>query len=208
MPAALGALARVLPAPEAVSRILPIAEALARMLPRPEALARLLPAPEALARLLTATGAEERIATMARRLPAAQLELAMRSPLRQPLLDLLFWQLPLRFGRQRGAPLDAAIRWQVTGGRAPEPDVYDLVIAGGRARCHRGGREPAPRMTITIDGVELLRIAVGGSNPLSAYFAGKLAVRGDLLQAVRLIAMLCLPSEPGSASRSASSGGR
>jgi len=166
------------------------AEGLVRLLGALAALARLLAGPDALAHLLAASGVEERFATLVRRLPVGQLELAMRSPLRQPLLDLLFWQLPTRLDRATTAGFDAAIRWQITGGREREPDVYDLVIAGGRARCHRGGREPAPRMTITIDGVELLRIATGSSNPLSAYFAGKLTLRGDLRQAARLLALV------------------
>jgi hypothetical protein len=138
--------------------------------------------------------AEEQLGGLARRIPPGHLEALMRSPLRGPALELLFWQLPLQLDRHRIGTASASIRWRITGGPGGSIDVYDLLIGPDGSRAVRGGGEPAPRLTITIDGGELVRIATGSSDPLSAYFARRLSVRGDLMQAARLTTMFRIPS--------------
>jgi hypothetical protein len=143
---------------------------------------------------LLPAGADEQLVALARRIPPAHLEQLMRSPLRGPALELLFWQLPMHLDRHRVGSASASIRWRITGGPGGSVDVYDLLIDPAGARTVRGGGEPAPRLTVTIDGSELVRIATGSSDPLSAYFARRLSVRGDLMQAARLTTMFCIPS--------------
>jgi putative sterol carrier protein len=60
----------------------------------------------------------------------------------------------------------------------------------------REGEGPTPRLTITVDAAEFLRIAAGTSNPVNAYFNGKLSLRGDLMQAARLTMLFRIPSPP------------
>jgi hypothetical protein len=179
------------------------------MLPDPLGLLRLLrPAwassaarvPEALLRRAVASlpeGVDENLAALVRKLGAERLDALMRSPLRTPVLELIFWQLPQQLDRRiAGSPI-AAIRWRITGRPGDQTtDVFDLLIEDGTARCLRGGGHPTPRLTITLDGAELVRIAIGSSDPLSAYLAGKLSVRGDLMQAARLTTLFRIPSRP------------
>ena len=129
--------------------------------------------------------------------PAERLDRVMRTPLRRLALEAIFWQMPRHLDRRRAAAVEAAIRWRISGRADGGEDVYDLVLADGRARVKRGGRAEAPRLTITIDGAEFLRVAVGSSNPVNAYLGGKLALRGDVMQAARLTMLFRIPTGAG-----------
>ena len=137
-----------------------------------------------LAKLLGASGrlapeaVIDRVAATIRTMPAERLERIMRTPVRRLVLEGIFWQMPRHLDRRRAAAVNAAIRWRISGRADGAEDVYDLVLADGRAHVKRGGEEEAPRLTITIDGAEFLRVAVGSSNPVNAYLGGKLALRG------------------------------
>ncbi len=157
-----------------------------------ELLARLLPI-ELLARLIPGELAD-RVAGLLRSVPAERLDALMASPARRPILDAVFAQMPRHLNRRRARAVKATIRWRITR-RGGEPDVYDLLIDDGHARIERGGAgDPGRRLEITVDGAEFLRIAAGGSNPMNAYFAGKLSLRGDVMQAARLTMLFRVPA--------------
>ena len=136
----------------------------------------------------------DRFAQVVRRVPPERLEQILRTPVRRPLLDTIFWQVPQHLDRRRAAGVSATIRWRITGRADGEADVYDLQIADGRARVKRGAEESRPTLTITIDAAEFLRVAAGVSNPINAYFNGRLELRGDVMQAARLTALFRIPS--------------
>jgi putative sterol carrier protein len=136
----------------------------------------------------------DRLAEMVRGMPRERLDRLMRSPVRRVILEAIFWQLSIHLDKRRAVGINASIRWRITGRGDGDADVYDLVIADGHCRVVRDGAEPTPRLTITVDGAEFLRIAAGSSNPISAYFAGKLSLRGDVMQAARLTALFRIPS--------------
>jgi hypothetical protein len=137
-------------------------------------------------------------AKVIRRTPPERLDAIMRTPIRRVVLEGIFWQVPRHLDRRRAAGINASIRWRITGRGDGEADIYDLVIADGRARVKRGGHEVTPRLTITVDAAEFLRVAAGSSNPVNAYFNGKLALRGDVMQAARLTMLFRIPSPGGS----------
>jgi putative sterol carrier protein len=139
-------------------------------------------------------GLIDRVAELVRQTPPERLDSVMRSPIRRVVLDAIFWQMPQHLDRRRASGVNAAIRWRITGRADGEADVYDLIIADGRASVRRGGHEIEPRLTITVDAAEFIRVAAGSSNPISAYFNGKLALRGDLMQATRLTMLFRIPS--------------
>lgn len=143
---------------------------------------------------LVPDGMADQLAALVRRTPAERLDAVMSSPARRIVLEAIFWQIPEHLDRRRAVGVNASIRWLITGRRDGQADVYDLVIADGRARVTRGGGELRPRMTITVDAAEFLRIAAGSSNPVNAYFNGKLALRGDLMQAARLTMLFRIPA--------------
>jgi alkyl sulfatase BDS1-like metallo-beta-lactamase superfamily hydrolase len=163
---------------------------------------RLVAIMSALASAVAPEAMIERVAQTIRSMPPERLDRIMRSPARRLVLEGIFWQMPLHLDRRRAAAVSAAIRWQITGRGDGGQDIFDIVLADGRARVKRGGGEEAPRLTITIDGAEFLRVAVGSSNPVNAYLNGKLALRGDVMQAARLTMLFRIPT---GASRSAAS---
>jgi alkyl sulfatase BDS1-like metallo-beta-lactamase superfamily hydrolase len=145
-----------------------------------------------------ARGSEELgvfLARMVGRLPRDRLDQVMRTPARRAIVEAIFWQLPLHLDPRRAAGVDTAIRWRVTTPGVPA-DVYTLVVSNRRASVVRGLGGPAPRVTITVDAAELLRLATGNSSPMQAYFAGKLTLTGDVMHAARLMALFRPPVRP------------
>ena len=133
--------------------------------------------------------------------PAERLEWFMRTPLRRPLLDAIFWQMPKHLDRTRAARLTANVRWRITGSRDGDADVYDLAITKGRCRVGRGeggtasGHDHRRRGGVhTTDHGQL--------RPLQAYFRGRLALAGDILLAAKLISLFRIP-KGGSSRRTA-----
>jgi hypothetical protein len=130
-----------------------------------------------------------------RRLPPERLEALARLPLmRRALMEAIFWQMPLYLDARRPTATPIAIRWQLAGREDGGFDLYDIVISDGTVRTIRGGSETPPALTITADPLELVRIASGSSDPLSAYLTGRLSARGDLLVAARMASLFRLPS--------------
>ncbi len=83
----------------------------------------------------------------------------------------------------------------VTGRPDGGSDVYQLVIENGRARTDRGETVEA-RLTVTLDGVEFLKLASGNSDPMQAYFTGRIKLSGDIMVAAKLAQMFRMPGAP------------
>jgi putative sterol carrier protein len=129
--------------------------------------------------------------------PPERLEQAMRSPLRKPILDGIFWQMPKQLDARQAAGVRASIRWCITGRADGGVDTYQLELDDGRARIIRGAGAPDPRLTITLDGVEFLRLVSGNSDPMRAYFTGQIKLAGDIMVAAKLATLFRIPGAPG-----------
>ncbi len=123
-----------------------------------------------------------------------RLEWVMRTPARRPVLDAIFWQMPKHLDRTRAARQSATIRWHITGRRDAGVDVYDLVLSDGRCQGVRGPSGAEPRVTITLDGAEFLRLISGSSDALQAYLGGKVSLSGDIMFAAKLASLFRIPS--------------
>jgi alkyl sulfatase BDS1-like metallo-beta-lactamase superfamily hydrolase len=141
-------------------------------------------------------GVIDQLSSVAGSLPDAQLETLMRSPLRHFVTETIFLVMPRYLDRRRAVGVNLTVRWLVSGPPGSEPDIFDLVVADRRARVLHGPGEQRPALTITVEGAELVRLSTGRSNPMRAYFAGRLAVRGDIMQASRLMALFTPPQPP------------
>jgi hypothetical protein len=154
---------------------------------------------DALARVRRAvTGAQAQVVDSVARLvkdPSDdRLDRLMRTPARRVVLDGIFWQMPRFLNRAQARGVDATIRWRITGRSDGGTDVYDLAVAGDRCRVTRGETGTPPRLTITVDGAEFVRIASGSADPMKAYFNGRLALAGDILFAAKLTTLFRFPS--------------
>ncbi len=135
----------------------------------------------------------EGFARLVRSAPEDRLEQLMRTPARRLVLEAMFWQMPQHLDRNRAAGIDASIRWRITGLPDDGADNYQLEIKDRRCRVLRGSAGPDPRVTITLDGAELLRIAAGISDPVQAYFSGRIMITGDIMLAARVSSLFRIP---------------
>jgi SCP-2 sterol transfer family len=125
--------------------------------------------------------------------PKERLDRVMRSPARRVLLETIFWQMPRHIDPQTSKRMNCSIRWRITGRSDGEADVYDLEFTAGRCRVIRGPGVAPPKLTITVDGAEFLRLATGNSDPVKAYFTGRVARAGDVMVAAKASSLFRLP---------------
>ncbi len=133
---------------------------------------------------------------LVRDVPPERLEQVMRSPARRPLLDGIFWQMPKQLDAERARGKRTTIRWCITGRADDGVDTYHLLVENGEAWTTREPGSESPRLTITIDGVEFLRLVSGNSDPMSAYFKGRIQLAGDIMAAAQLAQMFKMPGAP------------
>ena|ERR1022692_4091983 len=136
----------------------------------------------------------EGFARVVRDAPEQRVEQVMRTPARRVILDGIFWQMPQQLDRERAAGINATVRWQITGRADGESDTYRLEVAHGRCRVIRGPTEHEPQVTITVDGAEFLQLVAGNSDPMKAYFKGRIAIAGDIMLAAKLMSLFKLPA--------------
>ena len=147
-------------------------------------------------RQLTAASEQlsERVAQFVRDSSETRLERLMRSPLRRVLLEAIFWQMPQHVEPNRARGMRSSIRWRISGRPDGGVDVYQLEIADEACRVEHNPAGPDAQLTITVDGAEFLRLATGNSNPMQAYFAGRVALSGDIMLAARLATLFRIPA--------------
>jgi predicted lipid carrier protein YhbT len=138
------------------------------------------------------TGLLGGITRLVRDSPPERIERLMRTPARRVVLDGIFWQIPQHLNRRRIGILRSTVRLLVTGRPDGDADTYQIEFEDGRCRVVRGTGESEPSLTITVDGAELVLIAAGRSDPMRAFFRGRLALAGDVVLAAKLVAMLAV----------------
>jgi alkyl sulfatase BDS1-like metallo-beta-lactamase superfamily hydrolase len=124
-----------------------------------------------------------------------RLEQIMRSPARKPVLDGIFWQMPKQVDTVAAAGTTTTIKWVVTGRSDGGSDIYQLLLEDGQARTERGDSTDA-RLTVTLDGVEFLKLVSGNSDPMQAYFKGRIQLNGDIMVAAKMAQIFKMPGAP------------
>ncbi len=140
------------------------------------------------------------IGRMVREASPERLDQLMKSPARRAVLDGVFWQMPRQLDAKAAANVKTAIRWNITGRADEGVDTYLLEVENGTARANRGIEGPEPKLTITMDGVEFLRLISGNSDPMAAYFKGRIQLAGDIMVAAQLAQIFKMPGAGGEAS--------
>ena len=135
----------------------------------------------------------EGITRLVRDASPGHIDQLMRSPARRPILDGIFWQMPKQINPTRAAGVTTVVHWCITGRSDGGTDIYKLQIDDGRATAGRHEGDAAPRLTITLDGAEFVRIATGNSEPMEAYFKGRVLLAGDIMFAASLGSMFKIP---------------
>jgi putative sterol carrier protein len=135
---------------------------------------------------------------MVHQAPDERLERLMKSPARRVILEGVFWQMPSRLDRRRAAGVNAAVLWRITGRKDGGADDFRVLISDGAAKVMRGPSDqpPLPVVTMTIGGVDFLKLITGGLDPMQGYFKGRIELAGDIMFAARLGGMFRVPAAP------------
>jgi alkyl sulfatase BDS1-like metallo-beta-lactamase superfamily hydrolase len=136
-----------------------------------------------------------------RGVPDDRLEQVMATPLRRVVLDTVFWGLPRALDGTPAGEIVSTVRWHVTGPGDGRLDVYWLELANGQWRSRRGAGDTVPELTLTVDSVELLRLATGRSALVPSYLSGKLRASGNPLLITRVAALARTILAPAAAAR-------
>jgi predicted lipid carrier protein YhbT len=136
----------------------------------------------------------EGFARLVDRSPPGGIERVMRTPVRRVVLDGVFWQMPQHLNRRQAVGMNTTIEWRITGRPSGGADIYQLAIADGRCRVRRRSLNPSPRLTITLDAAEFLKIATGASDPMQGFFKGRIKLAGDIMLAAKLPQLFRIPS--------------
>ncbi|WP_163505598.1 SCP2 sterol-binding domain-containing protein [Fodinicola acaciae] len=121
----------------------------------------------------------------------SDLDQLMNGELRTRVLDEIFTQMAARVRKDRTAGMDAVIRWRISraGG---DFDRYELHIANGA--CTVGpGSDAQPRLTITVDGANFLRLVSGVASGPALFMTKKLQLTGDIAVGAGLTGYFDIP---------------
>lgn len=129
-------------------------------------------------------------------IPDDRLDRLLRTPARHLIIGGIFSQLPGLFDTRRATGVNTTIRWRITAPGDSDVDVYNVVVADGKMTIVRGERGPEPRVTITVEAKEFIRMAAGSSNPLAAYFTGRLVLTGNVMAVAKVASLIRLPQPP------------
>ncbi len=86
---------------------------------------------------------------------------------------------------EKAAGIDAVIQFKLSGAQAA-----DWVITIKDGKCTVGqGIAPAPKLTVSADSANFVKIFSGQVDPMQAFMQGKLKVAGDLSLAMKLMGL-------------------
>jgi hypothetical protein len=134
------------------------------------------------------------LARLVSRTSRADLDRAVRErDVRLALLGEIFHRMQEHLRPQRAQHMRALVRWRFSGGTgAGGYDRYETLFAYGSCSLTRESPEP-PRLTITMQPADFIRLAAGRTDPALLYLSGKIRVRGDVAFAAGLIGFFDLP---------------
>src|ERR687892_1724569 len=111
--------------------------------------------------------------------PTEQLAEGMRGELRGPILDEVFGRMEEHLKGEQARGVDAVVLWRITGRPDGEADLYQVVIRDGRCEVTKEATAE-PRVTLTIEAADFLKLVTGNVAGPELFMAGKLRLEGDL----------------------------
>ena len=86
---------------------------------------------------------------------------------------------------EKAAGIDAVIQVRLTGAEAA-----DWIVTIKNAQCTLGqGLAPAPKLTVSADSTDFIKIFSGQMDGMQAFMGGKLKVTGDMGLAMKLMGL-------------------
>ncbi len=103
-------------------------------------------------------------------------------------IETLMSKMPVAFIPEKAAGLDATIQFKFTG---EEPGEWYATIKDGKCEVAKGAHA-SPKMTLTADSADYVKIFTGELDGMQAFMGGKLKLAGDLNLAMKLTQMFKL----------------
>lgn len=100
-------------------------------------------------------------------------------------IETLMEKMPGAFIPEKASGLDAVIQFKFTGTEAGD---WYAVIKDGKVDVSKG-EHATPKMTLTADSADYVKIFTGELDGMQAFMQGKLKLAGDLNLAMKLTQM-------------------
>lgn len=100
-------------------------------------------------------------------------------------VEQLMEKMPGAFIAEKAQGLDAVIQFKFTGA---EPGEWVAAIKDGKVDVSKG-THPSPKMTLTADSGDYVKIFTGELDGMQAFMQGKIKLAGDLNLAMKLTQM-------------------
>jgi putative sterol carrier protein len=121
--------------------------------------------------------------------PDDQLREAMAGPLRDQIIGEIFKRMEQHY---RGGGQSGVIHWKITGRSDGGEDHWEVVVADGA--CSASSKpESEPRVTLTLSGVDFLKLVTGNAGGPMMFMSGKLKIEGDLMFSTQIQSMFRIP---------------
>jgi alkyl sulfatase BDS1-like metallo-beta-lactamase superfamily hydrolase len=124
--------------------------------------------------------------------PDAKLKDLLSGERRKTILDGIFARMPLSFRPDQAGDTQAIIHWTLTGGPSGS-DTYEVRIADGKCETQPGTTTETPRLAVTIDPVDFIKVVSGNANPVMMFMTGKIKAKGDLGLAANIGKLFSIP---------------
>ncbi|MGK5498951.1 SCP2 sterol-binding domain-containing protein [Streptomyces sp. URMC 125] len=124
-----------------------------------------------------ASACPEEFSRIVRDLSTREIRELMRGDRRRRVLGEVFRRMERQFRPERAGPLDALVRWEVTG---ESEVVHEVAVAGGACTVREGRSGADPHVTPTTGDAEFLRLASGNAGPVTMFTTRRLRIAGDL----------------------------
>ena len=99
-------------------------------------------------------------------------------------------RMPPAFQPEKAQGVEAVVQYHLTGSEAGD---WVVRIADGACTVEKGTAE-SPKLTLTADSDDYLKVLTGELNAMSAFAEGKLKLQGDLSLAMKLMGFFKLPA--------------
>ena len=121
-----------------------------------------------------------------------QLREALSGPQREAIIGEVFRRMEQHFKPSSAAGVDAVVHWKITGRPDGAIDHYEVVLKDGSCIA---GNDPQhePRVTLTLDGVDFMRLVTGNAAGPMLFMSGKLKIEGDLMFSAQIQSMFTIP---------------
>ena len=134
----------------------------------------------------------EQVAGMISGVSDEQLREALSGPQREAILAEVFRRMEEHFKPGSAQGVDAVVHWKVTGRPGGGHDHYEVIVRGGACKVSDEPKEE-PRVALTVDGVDFMRLVTGNAAGPALFMSGKLKIEGDLMFSTQIQSMFTIP---------------